>query len=189
MVEYSLLQNIILTLSFVFGILFGEISASKIFGAPKKLLIQIGEIVVFIVVVLVIFNFIFIEQENFPLVLTIYFSVSFIIIFFLRGITTLLGKVSIRIAKVEDKKREENVVDFVRSLARRGYTEEEIEDVLIESGFKRSKIKKVITMPIERQGKLPLIKRIKRQRRKIKRKIKRRRKVKRRKTKKKRRRR
>lgn len=159
----TLLQQIVTTLSFVFGIFTGEILASKIFGVPKRMLIQLLEIILFIVIVMVIFNFLLISGYAFYLTLAIYFVIAFLVIFFLRGTTTLLGRASLRLQKTKEKEREDNVVDLTRSLARRGYNESEIRRMLIESGFDKKKIDNILGSGlIETQARIDLRKRIKR---------------------------
>lgn len=154
----TLFEQIFLTLSFVFGIFAGEILASKIFGIPKKFIVQILEIVFFIIIAITIFNFLLLEEFNIYVTAAVYFIIAFLVIFFLRGITTLLGRISLRIQKRKEKKREDNIVDFTRSLARRGYTKEEIKNMLVESGFNRKKIERILeTGLIETQAKIKKI--------------------------------
>lgn len=163
----SLVQQIALTLSFVFGVLAGEIAGSKIFGTPKKFIIQILEIIFFIIIAMTVFNLILLEEMNIYTTMVIYFIIASLVIFFLRGITTLLGRISLRIQTQKEKKKESREIDFARSLARRGYKKQEIKRMLLESGFNKKKIDKIFeTGLIETQAKIKREKKPKRIKRK-----------------------
>jgi hypothetical protein len=163
----TLIQQIALTLSFVFGVLAGEIAGSKIFGTPKKFIVQIVEIIFFIIIAMTVFNLILLEDMNIYTTMIIYFIIAALVIFFLRGVTTLLGRISLRIQMKKEKKKESKEIDFARSLARRGYKKQEIKRMLLESEFNKKKVDKIFeTGLIETQAKIKRVKKPKRIKRK-----------------------
>ena len=123
----ELLVQVASLLSLLFGILIGEVVTIKIFGRPKSKII-ILDIVVFVLILVLIFNYVSLTELGY-----IYYALNFVVGLF---VIVLLRAIESTLKLTENPKEEEKIaVNVIRILSRYGVSEEEIKYVLKKAGI------------------------------------------------------
>ncbi len=144
----NILFQIITALCLVFGVLTGEIISNNIFGFFKKTYLNIIEIVVFISLLIVLFNNFYVKELNVLTVFSINFIFGLISILITRGVMSGAGLFSIKIKERYSLKSEIDedilIIGLSRNLLNNGFTKVRIIDLLVNSGFNKRKVKKIV---------------------------------------------
>ncbi|MCW1296066.1 MAG: hypothetical protein OH319_00075 [Candidatus Parvarchaeota archaeon] len=141
----EIFSQIFITFSLIMGALIGEILTTRVLGVLKRALLLILEAFVFVIITILILSSIYIESFSLEKLILIYFSCGFISIVFSRILISLFGFLSIKIEEKNKNKFDEEtiIISLGRNLARRGFSKEEIINLLRSSGFNDKKIEKV----------------------------------------------
>lgn len=117
----------------ILGIVIGETLALKVFGRVESVILNIIDMVVFIVSLNWIFSRTDIISSLFPyLSYPLYFSFSFLLIFFIRGLTTF-GGLKGKPSKQEKVKR--TIDKAIEAMLNAGFSKTRIKKVLKEAEF------------------------------------------------------
>jgi hypothetical protein len=140
----DIILQVALTLSLVLSVVLGESLSTRVFGVLKNSWLYLLDILLFVVLVVVALNNI--GVENPVIALPLYFLSGFLIIISVRGLTTLLGFESAKSIRREEKRVEANeehyIENLIRNLKRYDLKTDEIEEVLLNSGFKKKLVEK-----------------------------------------------
>ncbi len=140
----DIILQVALTLSLVFSVVLGESLSTRVFGVLKNSWLYLLDILLFVVLVVVALNNI--GVENPVIALPLYFLSGFLIIISVRGLTTLLGFESAKSIRRDKKRVEANeehyIENLIRNLERYNLKVDEIEEVLLNSGFKKKLVEK-----------------------------------------------
>jgi low affinity Fe/Cu permease len=122
----------------VLGVAGGEAIATRAFGFFKKPWMYIAEIVMFVIGIVIIFNFFSFTSLDAVLFVLTYFVLGLIVIIVARGIMTGAGilaeHVKENILKVRDER--DYLIGLKKALERRGFESEEIVKIAKEVGYK-----------------------------------------------------
>lgn len=132
-----------MTLVLVLSVVLGESLSTKVFGTLKNVWLYLLDITLFVGVLVVVLNNV--STANIYTAVPVYFASGFLTIVCVRGLTTLLGFGSGRVA--EKRKRshageEQYVENIGRNLKRYNLKDDEIKEVLLNSGFKKKVVEK-----------------------------------------------
>jgi hypothetical protein len=134
----EILLQMALTLSLVVSAMLGELVSTKVFGTLKSAWLYIIDIILFVVVMVVVLNSIGVYEAL--IAVPLYFISGFLTIVSVRGLTTLMGFESAKLAekgKISEVREEHYIKNLRRNLERYNMEEDEIEEVLLNSGFKK----------------------------------------------------
>ncbi len=151
-----IIAQFIFTISLIFGVSLGSYIASEIFGKPKKWYLSIIEYLIFVFILLVMFETVMVAKLN-P------FVISFIILFLglisaitSRAIITGLGLISIRtqqkfMFEEEDMEDKSKLIGLVREI-KKIVPNDKVIEIFYNAGFRKSKIKEIIDFIEELKG-------------------------------------
>jgi len=143
----DIISQIIYIIALVSGAGIGEILSRKSFGVPLYKYQHIAETVIFIVLVVVSMNFIFLTQLNIIYITMINFILGMLCIIFARGISSLFGFFGRKVEEKREFKKEMNVrgkiASLYRSMRTHGISSERAEKILNEA-FERKLVREVI---------------------------------------------
>lgn len=143
----ALFEEIVLLFALIIGILVGEILASRVFGRPKRFVLVLVELFIFIIFLVVLSRSIFLTQEDFGISLIINAVLGFISIIIASAITTGVGYLGSpgTIRRFQQYNVEEKlIINTAKTLAKNGIEEKDIEKTLVESGFKKKKVEEIL---------------------------------------------
>jgi len=142
----DVIVQILSTFALVLGVAGGEALASRAFGMFKKPWMYLAEIVMFVIGIVIIFNFFSFTSFDAVLFILTYFALGFIMIIVARGIMTGAGilaeHVKEKILKVRDDK--DYLIGLKKALERRGFEGEEIVKIAKEVGYKQELVEDVL---------------------------------------------
>jgi len=149
--------QIINTLCLITGVIIGETASNKLFGFAKKWYLNIIEVVLFIIILIALFDNTYIQESN-PLitaVINLIFGTTAITI--TRGLVSGIGFFSKRIQIRKGQRNQINettiIIGLTRNLLRKGIDKEEIINILQNSGLnKRNTVKTVNQVDLEKKG-------------------------------------
>lgn len=149
----ALLEQILGSLSIILGVVVGETLALKVFGRVKNAFLNLINLIIFIISLNWIFSQTKLINSLLPyLSYPFYFGFSFLLIFFIRGITTLGGT---RGEKTLEEKIDEITGKVIKAMLKAGFSKKRIKEILKEVEFdesliedKLSKVKEEEYIPI-----------------------------------------
>ncbi len=138
----DILYQIIMLLALIAGVIVGEGIATRVFGQPKKSWLWIIEILIFVVVLVVVSNEIYVYDLNIGLMSVINGIVGMLTALVSRTASTALGKAGVLPeAVLHGMNREERLaLNVARELGKRRFGEKRIREVLEKSGFNKKEI-------------------------------------------------
>lgn len=132
----ALLQQILGSIAMIFGVAVGEILSLRVFGKVKNTILGLIDMIVFIVSLNWIFSQTSVISSLFPyLSYALYFSFSFLLIFFIRGVTTLGG---IRGEATIEEKIDKTTKKVIEAMLKAGFTKSRILKIMKEAGFDKT---------------------------------------------------
>ncbi len=144
----NILLQVITTICLVTGIITGETISNKLFGYIRKWYLNIIEIFLFITLLIMLFNSVYVQETNTAMIFIINFFFGLTAITATRGITSGAGFLSKRTKEKYFAKKEINddviLIGLTRNLLNKGLSKEEISELLKNSGFKAGKVNKTI---------------------------------------------
>jgi hypothetical protein len=127
------------------GVVTGETISNKVFGLSKKWYLNILEIFLFITLLIVLFNNLYISQLDYFIVFVINFLFGTIAIMITRGILSGAGFFSKKVKKKYELNKEIDekviILGLTRNLLRKGLNNDEIKDILENSGLNKGKVR------------------------------------------------
>lgn len=136
------MDYLVLTASLLFGVSISEFFVSKAYGEINKKQ-QVFESLILIVFLNLILNSIYVDNSKIPL---LYFASGFLGVVFSRSLITLFGFHSKKVLDAVTKRLDDTdyIIRLSSNLKKQGIKKEEIKEILEKSGFKKSKIDKVM---------------------------------------------
>lgn len=135
----ALLEQVLGSLSIIFGVVIGESLALKVFGKVKNAFLNLINLVIFIVSLNWIFSQTKLINSLLPyLSYPFYFGFSFLLIFFIRGITTFGGTKG---EKTLEEKIDETTDRIIKAMLKAGFSKKRIKEILEEVEFDENLIK------------------------------------------------
>jgi len=155
-VQNAFLQ-IINTLCLIIGVIIGETASNKLFGFSKKWYLNMIEVMLFIIILITLFNNTYIQESNAitTAIINLVFGTTSITI--TRGIVSGIGFFSKRIQTKKEQRNQINettiIIGLTRNLLRKGIDKEEIINILQNSGLNnRNTAKTVNQVDLEKKG-------------------------------------
>jgi hypothetical protein len=140
----TLILQFIITISLISGITIGEIISTKVFGALKKKIYVLIELILFVAIIILATSTVQVKDVSYAGLY--YLLIGAITIIFVRGIMTFGGIFSIKVMKALKIKNElDYIIGTRKALERRGFKEYEIKRILKEIGFPNKKIEMVFS--------------------------------------------
>ncbi|RLG16422.1 hypothetical protein DRN62_03660 [Nanoarchaeota archaeon] len=139
----DMIEQVITTISFLFGVIFGENLASRSFGTPRRSWFLL-EIILFATLSALLINYTY--TAGAILIYPAAFIIGFFVIYASRAISTFLGFAGEKLAKKVEREYgyDEVVLGLARELRRKGLEREEIEKILIRAGLGRGRVKRLL---------------------------------------------
>ena len=138
----EIIIQILSTVALVLGIATAEVLATRALGNLKKSWLYIIEIVLFVFIVIVIFNTITLTEFSDTLFVAIYFFIGFLTILFVRSLIGGFGflgeQVKKKALRIKDEK--DFIIGLKKALERRKFKEEGIKRIAKEVGFSKKKV-------------------------------------------------
>ena len=144
----DIIFQLITTLCLILGVVSGEAISNRIFGYTKKWYLNIIEIFLFVFLLILMFNNIYVKELNPIIIFLLNFAFGITAITAARSITSGAGFFSYRIKQKYFLKKELNedllIIGLTRNLLNKGMNKESIKELLENSGFNKKKTRKVI---------------------------------------------
>ncbi len=136
------------TFLLISGVTLGEFISNSIFGLAKKWYLNILELFLFVVLIIFIFNNIYVKSIDTPFIMVLNFLIGLITIIVTRSIITAGGFFAVKIKRTYKLKSELNEETLIYGLARnllaKGIGKEDLINILENSGFNKRKIRNIL---------------------------------------------
>ena len=141
-------MQILATVFLVFGVITGEAVSVRVFGFAKKWYLNLFEVVLFVFILINLFNLIYVQENDYYLLTTVNYFLGLLTIIFTKGVTSAFGFISNKIIEKQklklEPKEEMFIYGLTRNLLNNGLGKREIRNVLGNSGFNKRKINNVV---------------------------------------------
>ncbi|MFH0986837.1 MAG: hypothetical protein V1911_02185 [Candidatus Micrarchaeota archaeon] len=159
----AMFEEIVLLFALIAGIILGEFLSARVFGRPKKTVLVIFELFVFVIILVLLSESIFLYEDNLYAGCGINFLIGSIATVVAVAAATAVGFMGAMADTGLTGRYSENekmIIKLADSLAGRGLSKEDIAEALSGAGFKRKAVADVLSSHPIKQRPNPLAREI-----------------------------
>jgi hypothetical protein len=150
-------------LALIIGIIIGERFATLAFGRPKTAVLQVLELVIFVIAIVGVGRSVLLTQFDIMIILAVNFMIGVIAAVFSRGVSSGLGlmaELPKSRAFAKHTPEEKLAINTAKALAASGFNEADIRGILGQSGYPRQFIDSMFATSSFSYKPHPLVKRV-----------------------------